>query len=76
MMDDDDDDDDETDTNINIPSHGQVHNMLTQCLPWIEKQPEVLASHICAVNNLIELAATKRKTNMRQNKITSFLSTS
>jgi len=26
---DDDDSNDETDTSINIPSHGQVHNMLT-----------------------------------------------
>ena len=58
---DDDDSNDETDTSINIPSHGQVHNMLTLCLPRIEKQPEVSASHICAVNNLIELAAINIK---------------
>jgi len=46
--DDNNDNNDDIDTSIKIPSHSKVFNMLTQCLPWIERQPEVLASHICA----------------------------
>jgi len=70
---DDNDNNNDTDTSTKIPSLGEVFNMLTQCLPWIETQPEILASHICAINNLIELATTKRKTNMKQIHLTSFL---
>ena len=36
-----------------IPSHSEVHDMLTKCLPWVEQQPETTATHVY----LQELAA-------------------
>ena len=29
-----------------IPSHGEVVDMLTKCLPWVEQQSETTAQHL------------------------------
>jgi len=58
------DDNSEIESMINIYSHGEIYAMLVK---WIEQQEEVTVSHICVVNNLIYLAASKR--NCKNNNI-------
>ena len=45
---------------VAIPSHGEVLDMLSKCLPWVEQQPETSAAHLFMYKNLIEMAAAKR----------------
>jgi len=72
------DDDDEQEGSVEetpIPSHGDVLSMLTQCLPWLEKQAETTPTQIFLFNNLIDMAAQKRVSSLKQRKITSYCST-
>ena len=59
---------------VAIPSHGEVLDMLSKCLPWVEQQTETSAAHLFMYKNLIEMAAAKRSSSLRQSKITSFFS--
>ena len=59
---------------VAIPSHGEVLDMLSKCLPWVEQQTETSAAHLFMYINLIEMAAAKRSSSLRQSKITSFFS--
>ena len=57
---------------VAIPSHGEVLDMLSKCLPWVEQQSETSAAHLFMYKNLLEMAAAKRSSSLRQSKITSF----
>ena len=37
-----------------IPSHSDVLSMLTQCLPWVEQQPETTPTQIFIFTNLMD----------------------
>ena len=45
---------------VAIPSHGEVLDMLSKCLPWVEQQTETSAAHLFMYKNLIEMAAANR----------------
>ena len=51
------------------PSHSKALDMLTQCLPWVEQQPESTPTQIFLFKNLIDLAARKRYSNLKQTKV-------
>ena len=55
-------------------SHAEVLDMLTKCLPWVEQQPETTPTHIFMYRHLLEIAAERRTSSLRQSKITSFFS--
>ena len=57
-----------------IPSHGEVQEMLTKCLPWVEQQPETTATHLFIYKYLLEMAAAKRVSSLHQTMMTSFFS--
>ena len=59
---------------VAIPSHGEVLDMLSKCLPWVEQQTETSAAHLFMYKNLREMVAAKRSSSLRQSKITSFFS--
>ena len=54
---------------VAIPSHGEVLDMLSKCLPWVEQQPERSAAHLFMYKNLIEMAAAKRTSSLQQSKL-------
>ena len=56
-----------------IPSHSDVLSILTQCLPWVEQQPETTPTQIFLFTNLTYMAARKRYSSLKQGKITSYL---
>ena len=54
-----------------IPSHSDVLSMLTECLPWVEQQPETTPTQL--FTNLMDMAARKSYSSLKQGKITSYL---
>ena len=59
---------------VAIPSHGEVLDMLSKCLPWVEQQQGTSAAHLFMYKNLIEMAAAKRSSSLQQSNITFFSS--
>ncbi len=55
-----------------LPSHSDALDMLTQCLSWVEQQPETTPTQIFLFKNLISVAARKRNSSLKQKKITSY----
>ena len=58
--------------NVSCHSHAKVQDMLTQCLPWVKRQPETTPTHLFMYRNLLELASEKRRSSLCQSKITSY----
>jgi hypothetical protein len=68
------DQDSEEQSAESLPSHSEVSDMLCKCLPWVEAQSETTATHLFVFRNLMDLAARKRMSSLKQTKITSFFS--
>ena len=62
----------EDEIHVSCPSHAEVQDMLTKCLPWVERQPETTPTHLFMYRNLLELASEKRRSSLCQSKITSY----
>ena len=66
-------DEDESEEYQNIPSSGEVKNMLDRCLLWYERQEESTATSLIVMKRVRDLAAAKRFTNLKQLKLDSFI---
>ena len=66
-------DKDDSEEYQNIPSSGEVKNMLDRCLLWYERQEESTATSQLLMKRVRDLAAAKRFTNLKQLKLDSFI---
>lgn len=71
-----DDEEDESEERHDIPSCGEVKDMLDRCLLWYERQDESTSTSLLLLKRIRNLAAIKRFTNLKQLKLDSFLAQS
>ena len=67
------DDEDENEEIINVPSSGEVKDMLDRCLLWYERQDECTATSLLLWKRVRDLAATKLFANLKQLTLHAFL---
>ena len=65
---------DEQCENEDVPSSGEVTDMLDKCLLWYERQGECTPTSLMLLKRVRDLAATKRFANLKQLKLDSFFS--
>ena len=69
-------DEDESEESHNIPSCGDVKDMLDKCSLWYERQDESTSTSLLLLKRVRDLAATKRFLKLKQLKLDSFLAKS
>ena len=72
----DEDEEESEESHNDVPSAGEVKDMLDKCLAWYERQDESTPTTLLLLKNIRDLAATKRFMNLKQVKLDSFLNNS
>ena len=66
------DEEESSEESHNIPSCGEVKDMLDKRLIWYERQDESTSTSLLLLKRIRDLAATKRLTNLKQMNLDSF----
>ena len=70
------DEEDESEESHDIPSSGDVTDMLDKCLMWYERQDESTSTSLLLLKRVRDLAATKHFLELKQLTLDSFLAQS